>query len=136
MEYRSADGNVDRFSALAADLVQMKVDIIVVAGPLAIRAAQRATRTIPIVFVTLADPVAAGFVASLARPGGNVTGLAYGVAVETIGKGLELLNEAVPKIRRVAVLSNPANPGTLLATKDVNAAARSQRRHSSQVPTA
>ena len=136
LQTRYGDGKSERLADLARELVRWKADVIVTSTDVATAAVRRQTRTMPIVMALSTDPVGTGFVASLARPGGNVTGLAYGVAVETIGKGLELLNEAVPKIRRVAVLSNPANPGTLLATKDVNAAARSQRRHSSQVPTA
>ena len=75
--------------------------------------------------VSVGDPVGLGLITTIARPGGNVTGLAYGVGMETFGKGLELLKEAVPKVRRVAVLSNPANPGTPLTMKTMNAAARS-----------
>jgi putative ABC transport system substrate-binding protein len=87
-------------------------------------AAKNATGTIPIVMATGGDPVGLGLVASLARPGGNVTGLSYGVGMELVGKGLELLKETVPEVRRVAVLSNPANPSHALAIENVSVAAR------------
>jgi putative ABC transport system substrate-binding protein len=103
IEYRWAKGNPDRLSALASELVQANVDVIVAAGPRAINAARAATRTIPIVFVYLADPVAAGFVSSLARPGGNLTGMAS--EFETlITKQLQLLKEAVPQSSRFGIL--------------------------------
>ena len=111
IEYRYAEGRPDRAPELAAELVRLKVDIIVVAsGDPWIRAAKNATKTIPIVMVGLgSDPVRAGFVASLARPGGNVTGLTV-LNRELGGKRLELLKEAVPKLARVAVLYDPASP--------------------------
>jgi putative tryptophan/tyrosine transport system substrate-binding protein len=111
IEYRYAEGKVDRAPELAAELVRLKVDIIVVAsGDQWIRAAKNATRTIPIVMMGQGtDPVRAGLVESLARPGGNVTGLTV-LARELGGKRLELLKEAVPKLARVAVLYDPANP--------------------------
>ena len=107
-EYRYAEGKQDRLPELAAELVRLKVDIIVAAGPnLTIRTAMNATKTIPIIMVGLgADPVAAGFVQSLARPGGNVTGLAN-LGIELGGKRLELLKEGVPKLIRIAVLYSP-----------------------------
>ena len=101
--YRGAEGNPDRFPALAVELVQLKVDVIVVTGPPAIHAVRNATSTIPIVFVALADPVASGYVTSLARPGGNLTGLASQYE-ELITKQLQLLKEAVPTISRIALL--------------------------------
>ncbi len=101
--YRDADGNPDRFPNLAAELVQLKVDVIVVAGPPAINVARKATRTIPIVFVALADPVASGYVTSLARPGGNLTGLTSQYE-ELISKQLQLLKEVVPTVSRIALL--------------------------------
>ena len=120
IEYRYAEGKLDRFSEVAADLVRLKVDIIVVAGgdgP--IRAAKNATKTIPIVMAGLgSDPVEAGHVESLARPGGNVTGVTS-LTTELGGKRLELLKEAVPKLARVAVLYNPANAATVLEVKEV-----------------
>ena len=119
-EYRYAEGKLDRLPELAAELVRLKVDIIVVAGGgRPIRAAKNATKTIPIVMMGAGvDPVEAGLVESLARPGGNVTGLTN-LARELGGKRLELLKEAVPKIARVAVLYDPANPGNVLEVKEV-----------------
>jgi putative ABC transport system substrate-binding protein len=119
IEYRYAEGKVDRFSELAAELVRLKVDIIVVAGgPVWVRAAKNATKTIPIVMMGIGtDPVVAGVIESLARPGGNVTGLTL-LSEELGGKRLELLKEAVPKLARVAVLYNPATPGTVLEVKE------------------
>jgi ABC-type uncharacterized transport system substrate-binding protein len=119
-EYRYAEGKRDRLPELAAELVRLRVDIIVALGgdPL-ILAAKNATKTIPIVMVGAGtDPVAARFVESLARPGGNVTGITN-ISVEIGGKRLELLKEAVPKLARVAVLYDPANPPNVLAVKEV-----------------
>jgi putative ABC transport system substrate-binding protein len=113
IEYRWADGNSDRLPALAADLARLKVDVIVLSGSPAIRAAREATSTIPIVFVMLADPVTAGFVRSLARPGGNMTGLASEFE-ELITKQLQLLKEASPKVSRVALLYHPEIPTAIL----------------------
>jgi len=123
-EYRYAEGKLDRFPELAAELVRLKVDIIVVAGGnTLIQAAKNATKTIPIVMSGAApDPVEAGFVDSLARPGGNVTGLAL-LVNELAGKRLELLKEAVPKVTRVAVLHDPALPPNVLELKEVQTAA-------------
>jgi putative tryptophan/tyrosine transport system substrate-binding protein len=120
IEYRYAEGKVDRAPELAAELVRLKVDIIVVAsGDQWIRAAKNATRTIPIVMMGQGtDPVRAGFVESLARPGGNVTGFTA-FARELGGKRLELLKEAVPKLSRVAVLYDPANPPSLHEVKEL-----------------
>ena len=101
-EYRYAEGNPERLPDLAADLVRLKVEIIVTHSGAPIRAAKEATRTIPIVMVVSGDPVADGTVASLARPGGNITGLTI-ISPELSGKRLELLKEAVPGISRVAV---------------------------------
>ncbi len=103
IEYRDAEGKPERFSALAAELVALKVDVIVASNTGAALAAKQATRTLPIVFAAAADPVTSGLVASLARPGGNVTGLSA-LAPELVGKGLELLSQAVPGVSRVAVL--------------------------------
>jgi ABC-type uncharacterized transport system substrate-binding protein len=102
IEYRYAEGKADRLPELAAELVSLKVDLIVTSGP-ASRAAKNATKTIPIVFAGVQDPVANGLVDSLAKPGGNVTGLSI-LAPELGGKRLELLKEVVPKITRVAFL--------------------------------
>jgi len=124
IEYRWAEGRFDRLPDFVAELVRLKVDVILAGSNAAAVAAKNVTRTIPIVMATGGDPVGLGLVASLARPGGNVTGLAYGVGMDVVGKGLELLKETVPKVRRVAVLSNPANPSQALAIKNVSATAR------------
>jgi putative ABC transport system substrate-binding protein len=118
-EYRYSEGNTDRASALAAELVRLKVDIIVVAGGIHwIRAAKDATNTIPIVMVGAGnDPVAAGLIASLARPGANVTGLTN-LGAKLGGKRLELLKEAVPKVARVAVIYQPATPANVVEVKE------------------
>jgi putative tryptophan/tyrosine transport system substrate-binding protein len=120
IEYRYAEGKPDRFPELAAELVRLKVDIIVVAaGDVPIQAAKNATKTIPIVMTgTGSDPVRAGHVESLARPGGNVTGLTN-LTRELGGKRLELLKEAVPKLARVAVLYDAAMPGSLHEVKEL-----------------
>jgi putative tryptophan/tyrosine transport system substrate-binding protein len=110
VEYADAHGNFDRFPALAAGLVEQRVDIIVAPSILGARAAQQATKTIPIVFAGLTDPVADGLVASLARPGGNVTGLSN-LSPELTGKRLELLKQAVPKVSRIAILWQPGGSG-------------------------
>src|SRR5713226_7887729 len=111
IEYRSAEGKLERLSALAAELVALKVDVIVTGGgtPTAL-AAKQATRTLPIVFASAADPVTDGLVTSLARPGGNVTGSSY-LAPELVGKCLEQLKQAVPGVSRVAVLWQPGAAG-------------------------
>jgi putative tryptophan/tyrosine transport system substrate-binding protein len=124
-EYRDAEGRYDRLPDLAADLARLKVDVIVAVPTAAAVAAKNASETIPIVMIGVGDPVGLGLIASLARPGGNVTGLSYSVGMGTFGKELGLLNEAVPKVRRVAILSNPANPVQPLAIRDVKVAARS-----------
>jgi putative tryptophan/tyrosine transport system substrate-binding protein len=120
IEYRYAEGKRGRESELAAELVRLKVDIILVAGgDPQIRAAKNATKTIPIVMVGQAsDPVAGGHVESLARPGGNVTGITN-LSVELGGKRLELLKEAVPKVALVAVLYDPASPSSVIELKEV-----------------
>ena len=119
-EYRYADGKRGRTPELAAELVRLKVDIIVVSGAAgAIQTAKNATKTIPIVMVGGGgDPVRAGLIDSLARPGGNVTGLTN-LLIELGGKRLELLKEAVPKLARVAVLYNPANAKHVAELKEV-----------------
>ncbi len=125
IDYRFAEGRFDRLPDLAAELVRLKVDIIV-AGPTSPAvAAKNATATIPIVMINVGDPVGTGLIASLACPGGNVTGLTFSVGMEVVGKPLELLKETVPKVRRVAILSNPANPAHALAIREVKVAARS-----------
>jgi putative ABC transport system substrate-binding protein len=109
IEHRSAEGRYDRLPDLAAELVKLRVDVIVAMVTQASLAAKNATRTIPIVMVGVADPVGAGLVPSLARPGGNVTGTSF-PSVAVAGKSLEVLTRVVPKLQRVAVLWNPANP--------------------------
>jgi ABC-type uncharacterized transport system substrate-binding protein len=125
IEYRFAEGQSDRLPDLATELVRLKVDVIAAGPTPPVLAAKKATGTIPIVGMSLTDPVGLGLVASLARPGGNVTGVTYSVGTETFGKGLELLKEAVPKVRHVAVLSNPASPSQSLAIASLKSAARS-----------
>lgn len=109
LEYRWAEGHYERLPGLAAELVAMKVDVIVAGGAPAIQAAKQATTSIPIVMVRVGDPVGSGFVASLSRPGGNITGLSN-ILVEAASKYVELLRAAVPKLSHVAVLINPTNP--------------------------
>ena len=126
IEYRFAEGQVDRLPALADELVRLKVDVIVASPTPSALAARNATRTIPIVGMGLTEPVAVGLVASLARPGGNVTGLTYGVDTEIFGKQLQLLKEVFPNVRRVAVLENPGSgPTQALIMQSVKSAARS-----------
>ena len=126
IEYRFADGRLDRLPALAAELARLKADILVVHSTPGASAAKSATEAIPVVMISVGDPVGLGLIASLARPGGNLTGLSYSAfGLEIIGKQLELFKEAIPKIRRVAILSNGANPIQPLAIKEVNVAARS-----------
>jgi ABC-type uncharacterized transport system substrate-binding protein len=123
VEYRYAEGNRDRLNELAAELVRLKVDVIVSAGPPPTLAAKEATLTIPIVMGNDPDPVGNGFVASLARPGGNITGLSS-LAPEISGKQVELLKEIVPKLSRVAVLGSSTNPGNAQALKEIDLAAK------------
>jgi putative tryptophan/tyrosine transport system substrate-binding protein len=123
IEYRSADNQIDRLPALAADLVNRRVDVIVtIGGDISIQAAKAATTTIPVVFVTGFDPVAAGFVASLNRPGGNLTGVSF-LVVFTVAKRLELLGELVPTAGMIGMLVNPNNPNAESTTRDAQAAA-------------
>jgi putative ABC transport system substrate-binding protein len=122
IEWRYAEGKLDRLPALAAELVHLKTDVIVTAGPQATRRAKEATVTIPIVMGFDNDPVGSGFVASLPRPGGNITGLST-LAPQISGKQLELLKEIVPKLSRVAVLGDSNEPGNAQALKEVELAA-------------
>jgi putative ABC transport system substrate-binding protein len=122
LEYRVPEREGAPFDDLVADLVRLNVDVIVASTPSAIQAAKRATKTIPIVMTGIGDPVKAGLIASLARPGGNVTGLSL-LAVELGGKRLHLLREVLPKMVRVAVLWNPTNPHNLPQLQEVQAAA-------------
>jgi putative ABC transport system substrate-binding protein len=123
IEYRSAEGKLDRLPALAAELVRLKVAVIVTTGPTSTRAAKEATSTIKIVMTQDTDPVGNGFVASLAKPGGNITGLST-LRPEISGRQVELLQEIVPKISRPAVLGNSTTPGTAQALKEMERAAR------------
>ena len=126
IEYRFAEGRLQQLPALAAELTRLKVDVLVVHSTPGAAAAKRATETIPIVMISVGDPVGLGLIATLARPGGNLTGLSYSAfGLEIIGKQLELFKETIPKIRRVAILSNGANPIQPLAIREVNVAARS-----------
>ena len=123
IEWRYAEGKPDRLPALAAELVRLKVDVIVTGGGPATRAAKEATSTIPIVMAQDDDPVGSGLVASLARPGGNITGLST-LAPEMSGKQLEILKEILPKLSRVAVLGTSTRPGTAQSLKEIELAAR------------
>ena len=122
IEWRYAEGNLDRLRELAAELVRLKVDLIVSAGPQPTRAAKEATTTIPIVMGYDSDPVGSGFVASLARPGGNITGLSA-LFPELSGKRLELLKEIVPRLSRVAVFGTSTWPGNAQALRETELAA-------------
>jgi len=122
IDWRSAEGKADRLPALATELVRLKVDIIVSASPTATRSANEATVTIPIVMAFDSDPVGLGFVASLARPGGNITGLST-LAPEISGKLVELLKEIVPRLSRVAVLGTSTTPGYAPVLKEMELAA-------------
>ena len=125
IEYRWAEGHYDRLPAMAADLVGRKVDVIITADYFGARAAKNATSTIPIVFGSFEDPVAGGLVASLARPGGNLTGSSY-LATELYPKRLELLRELVPQAGVIALLVNPKNPYHERIMRDVQEAARAK----------
>jgi ABC-type uncharacterized transport system substrate-binding protein len=117
IEWRSAEGKADRLPSLATVLVRLKSEVIVTGGPLPTRAAKEATTTIPIVMTQDPDPVANGFVASLSRPGGNITGLST-LAPELSGKQLELLKEIIPKFSRIAVLGTSTQPGRARVKRD------------------
>ena len=123
IEWRSAEGNNERLPGLATELVNLKVDVIVTVGTPATSAAQKATTTIPIVVGGTGDPVGSGFVKSLARPGGNITGLSN-VSVEISPKLLEMLLTMVPRLSRVAVLVNPANSSHAMVLKSIQSAAQ------------
>jgi putative tryptophan/tyrosine transport system substrate-binding protein len=123
IEWRHHEGKVDRLPTLAAELVRLKVDIIITAGAPAARAAKEATSTIPIVMTQIGDPVGSGFVASLARPGGNITGLSI-LAPELSGKRLELLKEIVPNLSRVAVFGTSTSPDNAQSLKEAELPAK------------
>ena len=122
IEYAWGEGSSERFRQIAAEFVQLKVDVIVTSGTAAVLAAKQATTTIPIVFAVAGDPIANNLVASLARPGGNATGLST-VATDLAGKRVELLREAVPGFRRLAIIGNVDNPLSVLEMNEVEAAA-------------
>ena len=123
IEYRSVEGRPERFSALADELIRLKVDVLLTPGTPAALAAKNATRTIPIVFTGVADPIPTGLVDSLPRPGGNITGFTE-ISEVLAGKRLELLKESIAKLSRVAVLWNPRNPGNAQQWKESQLAAR------------
>jgi putative ABC transport system substrate-binding protein len=125
IEYRSAEGNVERLPTLAAELVRLKVDLIVAPAGSAALAAKHATSSIPIVMIFPNDPVELGLVASLGRPGGNITGTTFTPGPEIFGKQLQILKETIPRASRVAILVNPADPPSALQVREVQAAARS-----------
>lgn len=121
--YRATDGVKGRYAEIAAELVKLKVDVIVTSGSEGVVAAKRATSAIPIVFAATSDPVAIGLVASLAHPGGNITGLSA-QSTDYAGKQVELLHELVPRLRRLAILTDADSPGAMAEAEKVQAAAR------------
>jgi putative tryptophan/tyrosine transport system substrate-binding protein len=123
LEYRYAEGKFDRLPALAAELVRLKVDVIVTGTAAATHRAKEASESIPIVMAAVSDPVSLGFVASLARPGGNITGLST-LSPEISGKRLELLRETVPRLSRLAVLGDRTNPDSARSLRETELAAR------------
>jgi putative ABC transport system substrate-binding protein len=123
IEYRWAEGRTKRYAEIAAEFVRIKVDVIVTHSTAPVVAAKQATADIPIVFAAVSDPVGTGLVASLARPGGNVTGLANQLS-DTVGKKLEVLREVVPDLRRLAIIANVGNPAAVLEMGEAQAAAR------------
>jgi putative tryptophan/tyrosine transport system substrate-binding protein len=125
IEYRWADGKAERLPELAAELVQLKVDLIVAPAGSAALVAKKATSTIPIVMLFPVDPVGLGLVASLGRPGGNVTGTTLSPGSEIFGKQLQILKEAIPRASRFAIVANPAEPGFTSQMNEVETAARS-----------
>jgi putative ABC transport system substrate-binding protein len=124
IEYRWAEGQYDRLPALAADLVRRQVGVITAGGSVAAQAAKNATTTIPVVFTSGADPIATGLVASLSRPGGNITGMSL-LAAEMATKRLELIRDLLPRARAIAMITNPAFPGSHSEMAEVEAAGRS-----------
>jgi putative ABC transport system substrate-binding protein len=126
IEERWAEGRSERFRDLITELIGLKSDVLVISSTLAALAAKESTRTIPIVFVA-GDPIGSGLVSNLARPGGNVTGLSLTLGEEFVGKWLELLREAIPRLARVAVLSNPVNPANASRLKAIQSAAERLR---------
>jgi len=125
IEYRWAEGALDRLARLADELVSLRIDVLVAPATQSIKAAQRATHEIPILMIGSNDPVSDGFVTSLARPGGNITGLTFDPGVEIGGKHIELLVQVIPTLSRVAVLVNPTNPGHTRMSEGIRVAAQS-----------
>jgi putative ABC transport system substrate-binding protein len=123
IEYRWAEGRSERYAEIAAELVRLKVDVIVTGGAEAVIAAKQATSVIPIIFAVAADPLGTGLVASLARPGGNVTGLSVQFT-DLAGKRLELLREVIPGLRRLAIIANVASPSAALELREAQTTAR------------
>src|SRR5262249_55590193 len=123
IEYRWGEGRNERFAEVAAEFIRRKVDVIVTSGTAAVVAAKQATSVIPIVFASAGDPVGTGLVASLARPGGNLTGLSF-QQTDVAAKRLELLREVVPGLGRLAILANVGSPGAMLEMREVQATAR------------
>jgi len=128
IESRTAANRADRLSVLAGELVDLKVDVIVAAGSQAVHAAQRTTKSIPIVMTSSSDPVGTGFVASLAHPGGNITGLSL-VGPDLSTKRLEMLKEVVLGVSRVAVFWNPDDPAAKISLRETEDAAKAQAMH-------
>jgi putative ABC transport system substrate-binding protein len=126
IEYRGAEGKLERIPSLVNELVQLKVDVLVAPIPGAIRAAKQATKTIPVIMVSGRDPVADGIVASLARPGGNITGFAT-LAQELSGKRMELLRELIPRLSRVGVLLDPDSQNSIITLNEYEVAARAHK---------
>jgi putative ABC transport system substrate-binding protein len=122
IQYRWAEGRVDRAAEIAAEFVQLKVDVIVTSGVPGVLAAKRATSAIPIVFTVVADPIGSGLVASLARPGGNITGLSN-QSTDIAGKRLDLLREVIPGLRRLAIIADVDNPESVIELREVQMAA-------------
>ncbi len=133
IEYRWAEGKYERFPLLVAELLASKVDVIVTAGTPATLAVQKATSSVPLVMVAVGDPIGTGIVPSLARPGGNITGLSS-IAPELEGKRLELLREIIPELSNVALLLNPVNPFHVASLKQAQAAAQTLRLKLMSVP--
>jgi putative tryptophan/tyrosine transport system substrate-binding protein len=123
IDYRWAEGRTERYAEIATEFVRLKVDVILTAGTEPVLAAKKATTVIPIVFAAAGDPIGTGLVASLARPGGNVTGLSI-QQTDLAGKRLELLRQVVPGLRRLAIITNIASPGAVLEMREVQATAR------------
>src|SRR5262249_525091 len=123
LEYRYAEGDQNRLREFATELVNLKVDVIVTGGTISTRPAKQATNTIPIIMAYDSNPVDSGIIASLARPGGNITGLAS-LTTDLSGKRLELLQQAVPKLSRVAVFLNPSDPGAATAVEELEPVAK------------